>query len=306
MKGLVVKSTGSWYQVRDQNGVVYPCRIKGKFKLSDLRITNPVAVGDWVEVEFYTTSSNEGVISEIYPRTNYLIRSSVKHPDIGQILAANIDQAVLMVTLKQPRTSLGFVDRYLVSAETFRIPVVIIFNKSDLLNSKKLETVKSWADLYNSIGYQSLITSFFPPQGLDALTSLLQNKISLLSGHSGVGKSTLLNHLVPEYQQKTKEISSSLNKGVHTTTFAEMFEINPDSYLIDTPGIKELGLLEIGNEELSHYFPEMREVLGQCKYHNCIHHHEPGCAVRELVGSGIPESRYQSYLKILANWDSRR
>ncbi|MDH3710740.1 MAG: ribosome small subunit-dependent GTPase A [Cyclobacteriaceae bacterium] len=305
MEGVVVKSTGSWYQVRDPQGNMHACRLKGKFKIKGLKVTNPIAVGDRVKVENEATDQS-CVITEILPRENYLIRTSLKHPEIGHILASNLDQAVLMATMKQPRTSLGFIDRYLVSAETFRIPVVIIFNKIDLLDSNELREVDDLISLYQGIGYPSLATSFLKPQGLDSLEELLAGKTSLLSGHSGVGKSTLLNFVAPGYQQKTSEVSESIQKGVHTTTFAEMFEIGPDSFIIDTPGIKELGLMEVGEEELSHYFPEMRSLLGQCKFHNCRHVHEPKCAVLDAIGISIAESRYLSYLSMLENEDNRR
>lgn len=305
MEGVVVKSTGSWYQVRDSEGNLHACRLKGKFKIKGLKVTNPIAVGDRVKVDIDPTD-RASVITDIFPRENYLIRSSVKHPEIGHILASNLDQAVLMATLKQPRTSLGFIDRYLVSAETFRIPVVLIFNKIDLLNKNQLAEVKDLVKMYRGIGYTCLATSFKIPQGLDTLKEHLAGKTSLLSGHSGVGKSTLLNFIAPGYEQETREVSRSLQKGVHTTTFAEMFEIAPGSYIIDTPGIKELGLMEIGDEELSHYFPEMRNLLGECKFHNCTHVHEPKCAVIAAVGDTIPDSRYQSYLSMLENQDNRR
>ena len=304
MEGVVIKSTGSWYQVRDEEGQVYSCRLKGKFKIKGLKVTNPIAVGDKVLVDIQ--SADQSIITEILPRKNYLIRSSVKHPEIGHILASNLDQAVLMATLTHPRTSLGFIDRYLVSAETFRIPVILVFNKIDLLKSKHLHQLEEIMDDYQSVGYHCLATSFVNNQGLDALAETLKDKVSLLSGHSGVGKSTLLNYLAPDYRQKTQEVSDSLQKGVHTTTFAEMFEVAPNSYIIDTPGIKELGLMEIGEEELSHYFPEMRALLGACKFHNCTHVHEPKCAVIEEVGKSIPTSRYKSYLSMLANEDNRR
>ena len=305
MEAVVVKSTGSWYQVRDEHGQIHACRLKGKFKIKGLKVTNPIAVGDIVKITL-NTDEDSNVITEILPRKNYLIRSSIKHPEIGHILASNIDQAILMATLTHPRTSLGFIDRYLVSAETFRIPVILIFNKIDLLKKKQLAQLDAIMADYESIGYPCLATSFVKPQGLEALTEILAKKTSLLSGHSGVGKSTLLNYLALDYQQRTQEVSDSIQKGVHTTTFAEMFEIAPHSYIIDTPGIKELGLMEIGEEELSHYFPEMRALLGTCKFHNCTHAHEPKCAVIGEVGKSIPESRYKSYLSMLANEDNRR
>jgi ribosome biogenesis GTPase len=304
MRGTVVKTTGSWYDVRDDQGTIHHCRLKGKFKIKGLKVTNPIAVGDQVLVE--SEDQQTGVIYNILPRKNYLIRASVKHPEIGHILASNLDQAVLVATLSSPRTSLGFIDRYLVSAETFRIPVILVINKIDIYSSDQLQEVKVLQDLYQQIGYHTIATSFTKKMGLEPLKELLAGKISLLSGHSGVGKSTLLNLLVPELEQKIKPVSDFSQKGVHTTTFAEMFQVGEDSYLIDTPGIKELGLMEIGKEELSHYFPEMRALMGQCKYHNCTHVHEPKCAVIQAVNKSVPESRYLSYLSMLENNDNRR
>lgn len=300
----MVKTTGSWYDVRDDQGTIHHCRLKGKFKIKGLKVTNPIAVGDQVLVE--SEDQQTGVIYNILPRKNYLIRASVKHPEIGHILASNLDQAVLVATLSSPRTSLGFIDRYLVSAETFRIPVILVINKIDIYSSDQLQEVKVLQDLYQQIGYHTIATSFTKKMGLEPLKELLAGKISLLSGHSGVGKSTLLNLLVPELEQKIKPVSDFSQKGVHTTTFAEMFQVGEDSYLIDTPGIKELGLMEIGKEELSHYFPEMRALMGQCKYHNCTHVHEPKCAVIQAVNKSVPESRYLSYLSMLENNDNRR
>ncbi len=305
MKGTVVKTTGSWYEVRDDSGCLYRCRLKGKFKAQDLKVTNPIAVGDRVIVEV-GDHQHTHIINEILPRENYLIRASVKHPEIGHILASNIDQAIIIATLRKPKTSLGFIDRYLVSAETFRIPSLIVFNKVDQYKKSQLKELDDIQETYENIGYRTLATSFTEHIGIDNLRSQLNGKTSLLSGHSGVGKSTLLNLLIPEADQKVNPISGFSSKGVHSTTFAEMFTLNRDSFIIDTPGIKELGLMEIGQEELSHYFPEMRALLGNCKYHNCTHTHEPGCAIIAQINRTIPESRYLSYLSMLENEDNRR
>ncbi len=305
MEGIVVKTTGSWHDVRDQEGNLHRCRLKGKFKIQGLKVTNPIAVGDHVQVEF-ENQHGTGVIYDILPRQNYLIRTSVKHPEIGNMLASNIDQAILVVTLVQPKTSLGFIDRYLVSAETFRIPVVLVVNKVDIYNNQQIKELNAILQLYLGIGYMALATSFTENTGLAELSTQLGRKISLLSGHSGVGKSTLLNLLVPKGKQKINPVSDFSLKGVHTTSFAEMFALGPDSYIIDTPGIKELGLMGIGDEELSHYFPEMRALMGLCKYHNCTHVHEPKCAVIEAISNTVPESRYLSYLSMLENSDNRR
>jgi len=305
MQGVVIKTTGSWYLVRDSMGIQHQCRLRGKFKIKGLKVTNPIAVGDQVSVEFRTDQS-DGVINKILPRQNYLIRRSIKHPEIGHILASNIDQAVLVITLVQPKTSFGFIDRYLVSAETFRIPVVMVFNKVDIYNPSQLQELESIISLYQDIGYQALSTSLVENIRVEVLHEHLTGKTSLLSGHSGVGKSTLLNSLISNSNQTVNPISAFSMKGVHTTTFAEMFALDKVSNIIDTPGIKELGLMEVGNEELSHYFPEMRALMGLCKYHNCTHVHEPKCAVIKAINTTIPESRYLSYLSMLENTDNRR
>lgn len=305
MQGTVVKTTGSWYQVRDRQGNLHQCRLKGKFKTRELKVTNPIAVGDQVMVSF-ESDSQTGVIYQILPRQNYLIRMSVKHPEIGNILAANIDQAVLIATLGSPKTSLGFIDRYLVSAETFRIPVILVINKIDLYDQSQYEELAVLLTTYQGIGYQTITTSFLENTGVDSLKKLLIGMTSLLSGHSGVGKSTLLNLLIDDAEQQISPVSDFSQKGIHTTTFAEMFQLDTNSFVIDTPGIKELGLMEIGDEELSHYFPEMRALMGQCKYHNCTHVHEPKCAVIESINHSVPETRYLSYLSMLENSDNRR
>lgn len=305
IEGTVIKTTGSWYQLMGPQGELFRCKLKGKFKIRGLKVTNPIAVGDRVMAEV-ETGGKTGVIFDILPRRNYLIRRSIKHPDIGHILASNIDQAVLIITLKSPKTSLGFVDRYLVSAETFRIPVLIVINKIDTYNNTERKEMRQLQQQYEGIGYPTVATSLTENIGLGLVSEHLRNKISLLSGHSGVGKSTLLNKLIPGVDQKINPVSDFSAKGVHTTTFAEMFRLDDDSHLIDTPGIKELGLMEIGEEELSHYFPEMRALMGQCKYHNCTHVHEPKCAVIEAINHSVPESRYLSYLSMLENSDNRR
>lgn len=306
-KGLVMRSTGSWYEVRDENRTMWQCRLKGKFKIKDFKVTNPLAVGDKILFDVENENENTGTITTILPRENYIIRKSVHKTAHGHLLATNIDQAVLIVTLTFPRTSLGFIDRFLVSAESFRIPTLLIFNKLDVLADEEKEFQEELADLYNSLGYRCIFTSAVTKVGIEELKNALLNKISLLAGHSGVGKSSLVNELNPEFDLATSEVSTFANKGVHTTTFAEMFEIFDDTYLIDSPGIKELGLMDISNSELSDYFPEMRELIGQCKFHNCRHINEPNCAIKEAINHGkIAESRFISYLSMMDAEDNRR
>jgi len=305
MEGQVMKSTGSWYEVITKDKKIFLCRVRGKFRIKGIRVTNPVAVGD--HVKFKLIDTNEGVIEKIFQRKNYLIRRAIKKSADGQILAANIDQAVLVATTTLPRTSTGFIDRFLVAADSFRIPSVLVFNKSDLWDDSAKNQVMELINIYESIGVDFLCTSAEKKDNIDIFRKKLEGKLSLIAGHSGVGKSSLLNLLAPHIQQKTAEISSFANKGVHTTTFAEMFDIGNNSYVIDTPGIKELGLMDIYDEELSHFFPEMRALFGKCKYHNCTHMHEPGCAVLDAVEKGeIALSRYYSYLSIMEEEETHR
>jgi ribosome biogenesis GTPase len=306
-KGLIIRSTGSWYDIRNEDGHIFQGRLKGKFKIKGLKVTNPIAVGDHVMFEIEDEAENTAVITDIDPRENYIIRQSVHKTAHGHILAANLDQAVLLATLTLPRTSLGFIDRFLVSAESFRIPTTIVFNKTDILNDEGLAYQQEIMDMYESIGYQCLSTSATEGEGVDAFRQLLDHKVTLLSGHSGVGKSSLVNAISPELNLRTNEVSTFANKGVHTTTFAEMFELAPDTFIIDTPGIKELGLIDTEKEEIGHYFPEMRERLNQCRFHNCLHINEPGCAIKDAVAEGdIAESRYMSYLSMMEGEDNRR
>ncbi len=304
-----MRSTGSWYDVRDADGHLWQCRLKGKFKLAGFKVTNPIAVGDRVDFEIEDTLENTGVITDILPRENYLIRQSVHKTAHAHMLAANVDQAILVATLYFPRTSLGFIDRFLVSAESFRIPAVIVFNKQDLLDEGMLAFQDELMALYESLGYRCLATTATGTgqEGLTKVRDLLTNKISVLSGHSGVGKSSLINAITPDLDLRTKEVSTFANKGVHTTTFAEMFELAPDTYIVDSPGIKELGLANTEPAEISHYFPEMRELLNQCRFDNCLHINEPGCAVKAAVESGdIAMSRFDSYLSMVGGQDNRR
>ncbi|RRA97615.1 ribosome small subunit-dependent GTPase A [Larkinella rosea] len=305
--GLIIRSTGSWYEVRNDDGHIYRARLKGKFKIQGLKVTNPIAVGDRVQFELEDELENTVVITDIEPRENYIIRKSVHKTGHGHILAANLDQAVLIVTLAFPRTSLGFIDRFLVTSESFRIPTTLVFNKADILKDEALDYQREIIDLYESIGYNCLETSATEGANVDVFRNLLDHKISLLAGHSGVGKSSLVNAVAPDLQLRTSEVSTFANKGVHTTTFAEMFEIAPDTYIIDTPGIKELGLADMAKEEISHYFPEMRDRLNQCRFHNCLHINEPGCAIKDAVGNEeIAESRYWSYIGMVSGEDNRK
>lgn len=307
MKGRVYKSTGSWYKVKLENGEFIDCRTRGKLKLSASKITNPVTVGDFVEVVHDDQHEGTGIIESIYPRQNYVLRKSVHKSGHGHMIAANIDQALLVVTLKNPRTSTGFIDRFLVSTEAFRIPTVLVFNKLDLFDDEDFVALEELIEIYESIGVTCLDISAKQEINIDKVFEVLQSRTTLISGHSGTGKSTLVNLLAPHVDQTVKEISKFADKGVHTTTFAEMFELDQNTLIIDTPGIKELGLMDIDEHELSDYFPEMRALLGECKFHNCKHVHEPKCAVREAVENGdISVSRYYSYLSMLEDSDTHR
>ncbi len=306
MQGVISKSTGSWYQVKAEDGARYSCRLRGVFKLDQMNITNPVAVGDRVLFDKDLRRAGEGLITKILPRDNYIIRRSPHRTQVGHLIATNVDQAFLIVTLKLPRTSLGFIDRFLVTAETFRIPAGIIFNKTDLLDREEIQTQKNLAAIYGPLGYRCFESSALTGKGLGKINRALTGKTTLFSGISGVGKSSILNHLGDHIEQKVAQISS-VQKGKHTTTFAQMFDLSDDAFVIDTPGIKELGLLEVGDEELSHYFPELRDLFGYCKYHNCTHTHEPGCGVPKAIRDGkVAPSRYESYLSILLEEDNRR
>ena len=307
MKGTIIRSTGSWYEIAGEDHKIYRGRLKGKFKIKDLKVTNPIAVGDIVRFEKENEKEDTVAISEILPRKNYIIRQSVHKSAHGHLIASNIDQTVLVVTLTMPRTSPGFVDRFLVSAETFRIPAVIVFNKLDLYDEESKKYLDEFLSIYSDLGYTCLKTSCVTGEGIPELKKIMKGKTTLISGHSGVGKSTLVNLLIPGLNLATTEISNFANKGVHTTTFAERFTIEEDTFLIDTPGIKELGVFEIGNDELSHYFPEMRAMLNECKFNDCRHINEPKCAVIEKVATGeIARSRYESYLSILLGEDNRK
>ena len=305
--GLVMRSTGSWYDVRSNEGTIMQCRLKGKFKIKGFKVTNPIAVGDKVVYELEDEVRNAGIISDILPRENYIIRQSVHKTAHGHLLATNLDQAVLIATLDFPRTSLGFIDRFLVAAESFRIPTVLVFNKLDLLNEEQIAYQNELTELYESLNYKCIFTSAVDGTGVDDFFNILKGKVSLISGHSGVGKSTLVNAIAPDLDLRTSEVSTFANKGVHTTTFAEMFEIAHDTFIIDSPGIKELGLADMHKEEIGHYFPEILEIMSQCRFHNCMHLDEPNCAVKEAVmEERIAQSRYFSYLSMMDGGDNRK
>lgn len=306
-KGKIMRSTGSWYEILDHDGEIWKGRLRGKFKIGASKITNPIAVGDEVIFEHEPNQPENVIITEIAPRSNYLIRKSVHKTGHGQLIASNLDLAVVVASLFMPRTSLGFIDRFLVSAEAFRIPALVVFNKLDLLNEHEKDYLEGLENLYQGIGYQTLATSTISGFGLEELKEIITNKQVLFSGHSGVGKSSLLNSLAPSLNLRTGIVSDYAEKGTHTTTFAEMFQLWDQTYIIDTPGIKELGMLDMEGLSLAHFFPEMRALLGQCKFYNCKHVQEPGCMVKEKVNSSdIAESRYNSYLSMLFEEDNRR
>jgi ribosome biogenesis GTPase / thiamine phosphate phosphatase len=305
VKGIIKKSTGSWYKVLDDKGNTFECRLRGKFKIDGSRSTNPVSVGDKVEFTL-EADGKTGIIIAIEERKNHIIRKSTNLSRKSQVIAANLDQALLIATLYVPRTSTGFIDRFLVNCEAYSVPAHIVFNKYDIYEPEDHQLLDDLISIYEPLGYQCLKVSAVDGTNLDLFSQMLKNKTTLLSGHSGVGKSTLINAIEPQLNLKTGEISIAHLKGKHTTTFAEMFKLTQGGFIIDTPGIKEFGLVDFEPWELCHYFPEMRELFNECRFDNCTHAHEPGCAVKEKVESGeISTSRYYNYLNILSGEDNR-
>uniref|UniRef100_A0AB33J752 Small ribosomal subunit biogenesis GTPase RsgA n=1 Tax=Prevotella sp. GTC17259 TaxID=3236795 RepID=A0AB33J752_9BACT len=305
MHGLVIKNTGSWYTVKTDDGNIIESKIKGNFRLKGIRTTNPVAVGDYVEL--ITNQEGTAFISAIDDRRNYIIRKSPNLSKQSQIIAANLDLAMLIVTINYPTTSTTFIDRFLAVAEAYRVPVVLVFNKQDLLSEEELHYQQMMMTLYDSVGYQCVAVSAESGEGIDGLRPLLQGKVTLLSGNSGVGKSTLINRLIPGARLRTAEISDAHNTGMHTTTFSEMLEVPSGGYVIDTPGVKGFGTFDVEKEELTSYFKEIFRFSQDCRFSNCTHTHEPGCAVLKAVEDHyISVSRYQSYLSMLEDKDENK
>lgn len=280
--------------------------MKGVLKLDDITSTNPVAVGDYVDVEPESDGVSNLVIKEILHRNNYINRQSPRHKHQHHIVAANLDQSMLVATLKEPRTSQGFIDRFLVASEMYHVPAVIVFNKSDLYKKKEMEKYTMLRDMYEAVGYHVLLVSATKNEGIDELVTYLKDKTTLISGHSGVGKTSLLNIILPDRQLKTQDVSGWSGKGQHTTTFAEMYDLPLGGRIIDTPGMREFGLVDISRQEVSHYFPEMRQRLGNCQFNNCLHVNEPDCAIKEAVMNGeIHEDRYVSYVNIMESVEEK-
>jgi ribosome biogenesis GTPase len=308
MKGLVYKSTGSWYIVKDENGQIWNARVKGIFKIDeDITSTNPIAVGDIVDLETENESEQSAMITNIHGRRNYINRQSPRIKYQQHIVAANIDQSLLIATIKEPRTSQGFIDRFLVACEMYHVSAIIIFNKYDLYKGKETTIFEQWKSMYENVGYKVVAMSVKENKGVDEVEKLLAGKISLISGHSGVGKSSFINAILPNGNITTKDISGWSGKGQHTTTFAEMYDLPFDGKIIDTPGMKEFGLIDLTKQELSGYFPEMKNRLNDCQFNNCLHMTEPGCAVKEAAINGeIHEDRYVSYCNILESLGEQR
>lgn len=301
-EGLVTKSTGSWYRVETAQGTLIDCRLKGKFRSKGIKSTNPVAVGDHVQIEA-KDDNNSYVIENILPRKNYIIRKATKLSKQSHIIAANIDQAILVVTISHPRTSTGFIDRFLTTAEAYHIPSILIFNKLDLYHAKSMQKLQEYVSIYTRASYQCIMVSAKTGENLMMVKNALKDKVSLLAGHSGVGKSMLINAIQPGLNLRVKAISQVHEKGLHTTTFAEMHKLDLGGYIVDTPGIKEFGLINFDKWDIAERFPEFRAVMHDCRFNNCLHINEPGCAVLDAVEKGeIHESRYINYLNIIEEY----
>lgn len=308
MKAIVYRSTGSWYNIKTETGKAMSARIKGVFKIDDITSTNPIAVGDEVIIEVESESANTAIITDILPRRNYINRQSPAHKKQHHIVAANLDQSLLFATLREPKTSQGFIDRFLVTCEAYHVPAIVVFNKADLYKTKEQEKYADLKEMYAAIGYRTILMSVKTNEGVQEVKEVLEGKITLLSGHSGVGKSSFINTIFPALQLKTQDVSGWSGKGLHTTTFAEMFDLPlaAGGKVIDTPGMREFGLVDITRQELSHYYPEMARLITGCQFNNCLHINEPGCAVKEAVANGlINEDRYVSYYNILESIDER-
>jgi ribosome biogenesis GTPase / thiamine phosphate phosphatase len=308
MRARVYKSTGSWYTVKTEEGNVFAVRIKGIFKIDGITSTNPIAVGDWVKLEMESGGEEGGMmITAIDERNNYINRQSPANKHQHHIIASNLDQSLLIATLKDPKTSQGFMDRFLVAGEAYHIPSIIVFNKADIYRKKEMDLFEERKEMYETVGYKVILMSLENKTGLEEVEEILRNKTSLLSGHSGVGKSTFINAVVPGKELKTQDVSGWSGKGIHTTTFAEMYDLPLlNAHIIDTPGIREFGLVDIPRQELSHYFPEMRSRLNDCQFNNCLHINEPGCAIKKALEEGkISLDRYVSYGMMLNSIEQR-
>ena len=300
MRATVYKSTGSWYALKDDTGKLLQARMKGVLKIDEFTSTNPVAVGDRVEIELENELENTAMITEVLERKNYINRQSPKARHQHHIVAANLDQSILIATIREPRTSQGFIDRFLVASGAYHVPAIVLLNKADVYAKKEWAIYEEWKQMYNEAEYPVLLCSLKESTGLNELQMMLKDKVTLFSGHSGVGKSTLINYLLPHLQLRTSKVSEWSGKGLHTTTFAEMFDLPFGGSIIDTPGMREFGLVDISRQELSHYFPEMRRLLGECQFNNCLHLEEPGCAIKKALTEGrINVDRYVSYCTIL-------
>lgn len=300
MNGTIYKSTGSWYSVKGEDGAFYKARLKGKFKIEGITSTNPIAVGDEVAFDMEDELENRVMITDLFPRRNYVNRISPANRRMHHIIASNLDQSLLVATLKDPRTSVGFIDRFLVTCEAFHIPAIVLFNKADIYGEQEMALFEERKAMYEAVGYKVLLTSVRTKEGIDLLRDVLHDKMTLISGHSGVGKSSLINEILENENIRTSEVSDWSGKGMHTTTFAEMYDLPKGGRLIDTPGMREFAIADISKQELSHYFPEMRAVMNDCQFNDCMHINEPGCAVKKAVMKGeIHEERYVSFLTIL-------